>query len=129
MVTLTRPSRRAKSQRGAHRVLCEQSCGRQHGHNLLCRVHGSECARQRHLPRSDQGGLLDPLKRGSPHRVQTDMTKPQFDLADSHGKADLMGILSPSLRQGLGSDVAQVALFLTSGDLRSLPGSRAQLTV
>jgi len=44
------------------------------------------------------------------------MTKPAFDVAESAGKLDRMGVLNPMLRQGIGSEVAHMALFLASGE-------------
>nr|XP_019003295.1 2,4-dienoyl-CoA reductase [Kwoniella mangroviensis CBS 8507]OCF66756.1 2,4-dienoyl-CoA reductase [Kwoniella mangroviensis CBS 8507] len=51
-----------------------------------------------------------------PHVPVTDMTRGMFTLAEAAGKSDKMGVLNPAHRQGLGSEVAQVALFLASDD-------------
>lgn len=51
-----------------------------------------------------------------PGLIETDMTRAMFDLAKMAGKNDKMGTLNPLLRQGLGHEIAQVALFLASED-------------
>ncbi|KAK8853187.1 hypothetical protein IAR55_003889 [Kwoniella newhampshirensis] len=51
-----------------------------------------------------------------PGLIETDMTRGMFTLAEKAGKSDRMGSLNPALRQGLGVEVAQVALFLASDD-------------
>nr|XP_019044146.1 2,4-dienoyl-CoA reductase [Kwoniella bestiolae CBS 10118]OCF23076.1 2,4-dienoyl-CoA reductase [Kwoniella bestiolae CBS 10118] len=51
-----------------------------------------------------------------PGLIETDMTRGMFTLAEAAGKSDKMGVLNPAHRQGLGSEVAQVALFLASDD-------------
>ncbi|WVR07689.1 hypothetical protein IAU60_004731 [Kwoniella sp. DSM 27419] len=51
-----------------------------------------------------------------PGLIETDMTKAMFDLARVAGKQDKMGVLNPAQRQGIGAEVAQVALFLASDD-------------
>ncbi|WWC91683.1 uncharacterized protein L201_006629 [Kwoniella dendrophila CBS 6074] len=51
-----------------------------------------------------------------PGLIETDMTKGLFTLAQVAGKSDKMGLLNPAHRQGKGSEVAQVALFLASDD-------------
>ncbi|WWD19604.1 hypothetical protein CI109_104066 [Kwoniella shandongensis] len=51
-----------------------------------------------------------------PGLIETDMTRGMFTLAEKAGKMDKMGSLNPALRQGLGVEVAQVALFLASDE-------------
>ncbi|WWC64607.1 uncharacterized protein I303_107218 [Kwoniella dejecticola CBS 10117] len=51
-----------------------------------------------------------------PGLIETDMTRGMFTLAEAAGKADKIGVLNPAHRQGLASEVAQVALFLASDD-------------
>ncbi|WRT70244.1 uncharacterized protein IL334_007239 [Kwoniella shivajii] len=57
-----------------------------------------------------------------PGLIETDMTRGMFTLAEAAGKADKMGVLNPAQRQGLGSEVAQVALFLASDDASYVNG-------
>ncbi|GFZ48747.1 hypothetical protein JCM24511_06496 [Saitozyma sp. JCM 24511] len=51
-----------------------------------------------------------------PGLIETDMTRGAFEMARMAGKEGRMGVLNPLLRQGLGVEVAQMALFLASDD-------------
>ncbi|KAK4685711.1 hypothetical protein P7C73_g4435, partial [Tremellales sp. Uapishka_1] len=59
-----------------------------------------------------------------PGLIQTDMTRAAFDLAEKVGKQDKIGTLNPLLRQGLGAEVAQLALFLASDDSSYVNGQQ-----
>ena len=51
-----------------------------------------------------------------PGIIETQMTKPAFDIADSRGNRDKIGHLNPLLRYGDPEEMASVALFLASDD-------------
>ncbi|AAW45589.1 hypothetical protein CNBH3520 [Cryptococcus deneoformans B-3501A] len=51
-----------------------------------------------------------------PGLIETDMTKPMFDFARASGNDSKIGQLNPTLRQGIGHEVAQAALFLVSDE-------------
>lgn len=50
-----------------------------------------------------------------PGLIETDMTRAAFGLARATGKVGKIGVLNPTLRQGLGFEVANLALWLASG--------------
>ncbi|KNX50067.2 2,4-dienoyl-CoA reductase [Cryptococcus deuterogattii R265] len=51
-----------------------------------------------------------------PGLIETNMTKPLFDFARASGHDPKIGQLNPTLRQGIGHEVAQLALFLVSDE-------------
>ncbi|WVO21159.1 uncharacterized protein IAS62_002465 [Cryptococcus decagattii] len=51
-----------------------------------------------------------------PGLIETDMTKPLFDFVRANGHDSKIGQLNPTLRQGIGHEVAQLALFLVSDE-------------
>ena len=51
-----------------------------------------------------------------PGLIETGMTKPVFDYADSMGKRRKIGRINPLLRPGEASEMAGVVLFLASSD-------------
>ncbi|KAL0245724.1 hypothetical protein I308_104859 [Cryptococcus tetragattii IND107] len=51
-----------------------------------------------------------------PGLIETDMTKPLFDFVRANGHDSKIGQLNPTLRQGIGYEVAQLALFLVSDE-------------
>ncbi|WVO14245.1 hypothetical protein L204_101877 [Cryptococcus depauperatus] len=51
-----------------------------------------------------------------PGLIETDMTKFLFNLAKATGTEHKIGTLNPTLRQGVGHEVAQTVLFLVSDD-------------
>ncbi|WVQ74174.1 hypothetical protein IAR50_003767 [Cryptococcus sp. DSM 104548] len=51
-----------------------------------------------------------------PGLIETNMTKGLFDLAKANKTDGRIGVLNPTLRQGLGFEVAHTALFLVSDD-------------
>ncbi|WVQ84481.1 hypothetical protein IAT38_006633 [Cryptococcus sp. DSM 104549] len=57
-----------------------------------------------------------------PGLIETEMTRPMFDKAKDYGTTDKIGNLNPTLRQGIGYEVAQTALFLASDDSSYING-------
>ncbi|ODN94661.1 2,4-dienoyl-CoA reductase [Cryptococcus wingfieldii CBS 7118] len=51
-----------------------------------------------------------------PGLIETNMTKSLFELAKANQTTNRIGVLNPTLRQGLGFEVAHTALFLVSDD-------------
>ncbi|OWZ67385.1 hypothetical protein AYX15_01530 [Cryptococcus neoformans] len=61
-------------------------------------------------------GLNIRINAVCPGLIETNMTKPMFDFARASGNDSKIGQLNPTLRQGIGHEVAQAALFLVSDE-------------
>ena len=57
-----------------------------------------------------------------PGLIQTDMTRLAFDLARAAGKEAVMGVLNPLKRQGLPSEVAELAVWLSGEEASYVNG-------
>jgi NAD(P)-dependent dehydrogenase (short-subunit alcohol dehydrogenase family) len=58
-----------------------------------------------------------------PGLVETNMTRPLFELARAHGKADRIGQLNPLQRAGAPSEIAEVVQFLLSEESSYINGA------